>query len=145
MHFVMLISKVFRWRRRFPFPLLWPHFSSRLGLPHEYETWFGPGHRIPNGDPPEPFSDNTGMCCWMLLSLPFFPDEFARCGSMPKRRSTSWRCCHSMKSIGVYKNRRSSIDNYRCLVNGFYIFPNIKNIFGIRCFDLINNNNICHS
>jgi hypothetical protein len=57
----------------------WPVYwlKSMARLPHEYETWFAPGHTIPNGDPPEPFGENTDMCCWMLMSPPFFPDEFA--------------------------------------------------------------------
>jgi hypothetical protein len=25
-------------------------------LPHEYETWIGPWHSVPNGDPPEPYA-----------------------------------------------------------------------------------------
>lgn len=36
-------------------------------LPHKYNTWLGWGHTIPNGDPPEPYADNTGLCCAILL------------------------------------------------------------------------------
>lgn len=42
-------------------------------LPHEYGTWLGYGHTVPNGDPPEPYADNTklsGMIVLPPLSLP---------------------------------------------------------------------------
>jgi predicted Zn finger-like uncharacterized protein len=45
-------------------------------FPHEYETGLGWGHTIPNGDPPEPFSDNTAFCCALLLSPVLVPDGF---------------------------------------------------------------------
>lgn len=58
----------------------WPvrclKFLARL--PHEYETWLGYGHTVPNGDPPEPFAKNTKLCC-NLLTQPFLPpEEFQR-------------------------------------------------------------------
>jgi hypothetical protein len=42
----------------------WPvYLLQRLArLPHEYNTWFGELHTIPNGDPPEAFADNTNFC-----------------------------------------------------------------------------------
>ena len=57
----------------------WPirmlKFLARF--PHEFETWLGWGHTIPNGDPPEPFAENTGLCCAFLLSPVLAPDEFS--------------------------------------------------------------------
>lgn len=39
----------------------WPvrelKFLARF--PHKYDTWLGWGHTLPNGDPAEPFADNT--------------------------------------------------------------------------------------
>ena len=47
----------------------WPirglKFLARL--PHEYETWLGPGHTVPNGDPPAPFHDGTKLCCLLVV------------------------------------------------------------------------------
>lgn len=56
-------------------PVRWLKLVGRL--PHEYETWIGWGHTIPNGDPPEklPGTDFIGV----MLDLPYgLPVEFAR-------------------------------------------------------------------
>ena len=57
----------------------WPiHMLKFLArFPHEFETWLGWGHTIPNGDPPEPFADNTAYCCALLLSPVLVPDGFS--------------------------------------------------------------------
>jgi hypothetical protein len=55
----------------------WPirelKFLARL--PHEYKTWLGFGHSIPNGDPPQPFAPNTKLCAWILLPPTQVPAE----------------------------------------------------------------------
>lgn len=51
---------------RYYWPIRWIKQIARL--PHEHETFVVPGHTIPNGDPPEPFSDQTALCC--LLAIP---------------------------------------------------------------------------
>lgn len=45
-------------------------------LPHEYDTWLGIGHTIPNGgDEPTPYADNTQFCCAMIVpAIPFGKD-----------------------------------------------------------------------
>lgn len=54
-------------------PLRWLKQIGRL--PHEYETWVGWGHTIPNGDPPAKIA-NTGFI-GVLLSPPYWlPREF---------------------------------------------------------------------
>jgi hypothetical protein len=59
---------------RFYWPVRWLKNLGRL--PHEYETFLGDGHTIPNGDPPEPFADNVDFCC-MYVGLPYMmPPEF---------------------------------------------------------------------
>lgn len=45
-------------------------------MPHEYDTWLGFAHTVPNGDPPEPYAPNTKFCCAMLLPSPIGPEEF---------------------------------------------------------------------
>lgn len=56
----------------------WPvYFLKMLArFPHEYKTWLGYGHTIPNGMDAEPIA-NTGFGC-MLLLPPFltFEDDF---------------------------------------------------------------------
>ena len=57
-------------------PLRWLKILARL--PHEYDSWLGYGHTVPNGDPPEPFASNTKLCC-ALISLPtLFGDDFVQ-------------------------------------------------------------------
>jgi hypothetical protein len=50
---------------RYYWPVRWLKMLSRL--PHEYKTWLWHGHTVPNGDPPEPFSEDTDLCCALLL------------------------------------------------------------------------------
>lgn len=47
-------------------------------LPHEYETWLGPGHTVPNGgDDPIAYAENTAFTCAMILPpLALAPPEF---------------------------------------------------------------------
>jgi hypothetical protein len=56
----------------------WPIRQLKIlaRLPHEYETWLGIWHSLPNGDPPEPFADNTRFCATMLAPPLRFPEEF---------------------------------------------------------------------
>lgn len=51
---------------RWYWPIRWMKILARF--PHEYETWLGWGHTVPSGDPPEPYADNTRLCCMLLLS-----------------------------------------------------------------------------
>ncbi len=46
-------------------PIRWLKQLARF--PHTCQTWLGIGHTIPNGDPPEPFTSATKLCCWLLL------------------------------------------------------------------------------
>ncbi len=49
--------------------IYWPlRLTKQLArMPHEYDTWIGPGHTITNGDPPLPYADNTDFSCALLL------------------------------------------------------------------------------
>jgi hypothetical protein len=42
----------------------WPVrlLKSLARLPHDYETWLGVGHTVPNGDPPSPYDASTRLC-----------------------------------------------------------------------------------
>lgn len=55
-------------------PIEWLKIIARF--PHEYETWLSEGHTIPNGDPPEPFAENTRLCGWLLHNPVLAPAEF---------------------------------------------------------------------
>lgn len=46
-------------------PVRWLKMLARL--PHEYETWLGHGHTVPNGDPARPLSDRTKLNGVILL------------------------------------------------------------------------------
>lgn len=53
-------------------PVRWLKMLARF--PHDYETWLGWGHTMPNGDPPEPLSEETEMSGIILLP-PIEADE----------------------------------------------------------------------
>jgi Suppressor of fused protein (SUFU) len=55
-------------------PIQWLKMMARM--PHEYDTWLGAGHTVPNGDPPEPFAPNTKLCCMLLLPPMLVGEEF---------------------------------------------------------------------
>lgn len=48
----------------------WPirglKFLARM--PHTYDTWLGPGHSVPNGNPARRLGPGTKMCCWLTVS-----------------------------------------------------------------------------
>jgi Suppressor of fused protein (SUFU) len=56
----------------------WPaRLLKTLGrLPHEYATFLWYGHTIPNGDPPEPYADDTGLCGALIAPPLSVPHEF---------------------------------------------------------------------
>lgn len=56
----------------------WPVRQLKIlaRLPHEYETWLGMWHSVPNGDPATPFADDTEFCAILLAPPIRFPDEF---------------------------------------------------------------------
>lgn len=45
-------------------------------LPHEFDTWLGLSHSIPNGDPPRPYAENTRFCSSVLVPPLTCPDAF---------------------------------------------------------------------
>jgi hypothetical protein len=55
-------------------PIRWLKLLARL--PHEYGTWLGFGHTIPNGEDAAPFADNTVLGCMLLLTALSLPEEF---------------------------------------------------------------------
>jgi len=52
-------------------PVRWLKFVGRL--PHEYNTWIGWGHSIPNGDPAEPIADTKFV--GVTLAPPYWLTE----------------------------------------------------------------------
>ena len=46
----------------------WPigNLKSLARMPHQYDTWLAVGHTVANGDPAEPYAENTKLCCSML-------------------------------------------------------------------------------
>jgi hypothetical protein len=57
-------------------PVRWLKILARL--PHEYDTWLGWGHSVPNGDPAEPFAPDTGFTGMILGSPVSIDPDFAR-------------------------------------------------------------------
>jgi hypothetical protein len=57
-------------------PIWWLKRLARF--PHEYQTWLGWGHTVPNGDPPRPFTKSTDLCCMLLLQPVLTPEAFSQ-------------------------------------------------------------------
>ncbi|MBC7856827.1 MAG: suppressor of fused domain protein [Pirellulaceae bacterium] len=55
-------------------PVRWLKMLARF--PHEYNTWLCFGHTLPSDDPPQPYADNTRLCCALLLSPMLTGEEF---------------------------------------------------------------------
>jgi hypothetical protein len=64
-------------------PIRWLKMLARL--PHEYGTWLGFGHTIPNGEAAEPFSDETELGCMLLLTALSLPEEFQTLEISPEK------------------------------------------------------------
>ena len=45
-------------------------------LPHAYDTWLGPGHTIPHGDPATAYAEGVDFCCALILPPVSAPQEF---------------------------------------------------------------------
>ena len=57
-------------------PLRWLKILARL--PHEHKTWLFASHTVPNGDPPQPFAENTKLCCALLYGPVLFDQGFEK-------------------------------------------------------------------
>jgi hypothetical protein len=55
-------------------PVRWLKTIARF--PHEYDTWVGYGHTIPNGENADPFASNTGFGCILLMPSLSLGKEF---------------------------------------------------------------------
>jgi hypothetical protein len=66
----------------------WPMraLKSVARLPHLYETWIGPGHTIPNGDPAEPYAEGTKQSCVIVAPPVLFEDTLHYCDVAPDKR-----------------------------------------------------------
>jgi hypothetical protein len=56
----------------------WPVRLQKMlaRLPHEYGTWLGLGHSIPNGDPAQPYAADTKLCGALVLPSVTLPEGF---------------------------------------------------------------------
>lgn len=81
-------------------PVRWLKMLARF--PHEYETWLGEGHTIPTGDPPEPFAQNTKLCCMLLASSALADEEFHTL-ELPDRNIHFWSLIPIYKEEMDYK------------------------------------------
>ncbi len=55
-------------------PIRWLKTIARL--PHEYNTWIGYGHTIPNGEDAAPFAPGTRLGCILVMPPLSLPEEF---------------------------------------------------------------------
>ena len=80
-------------------------------LPHEYETWLGPGHTVPNnGDDPVPYADNNQFVCALLLNPGLvLPPEMARL-DLPDGRKINFYAVWPMYEAEVDLKMRRGLD-----------------------------------
>ncbi len=69
-----LMEDIFRDETSY-WPIRWLKYIARF--PHEYETWLGFGHTIPNGETAEPFASNTMLGCMLIMPSLSLPIEFS--------------------------------------------------------------------
>lgn len=55
-------------------PIRWLKTLARL--PHDFNTWLGYYHTVPNGDPPQQYARNTRLCCALVYVPVLFPQAF---------------------------------------------------------------------
>lgn len=58
------MEKVFKDEKNY-WPVRWLKIIARF--PHEYDTWLGYGHTIPNGENADGYAENTQLGCMLLL------------------------------------------------------------------------------
>jgi hypothetical protein len=78
---------------RWYWPVRWLKQLARF--PHEYGTWLGFGHTIPNGDPPQAFAPGSHFCCWLLLPPVSVPEE-ARQVALADGRTVNLLALHAL-------------------------------------------------
>jgi hypothetical protein len=91
---------------RWYWPIRWLKQLARL--PHEYQTWLGFGHTVPNGDPPQPLSPETKMCGWFLVPPISVPEE-GRSVVLADGRTVHFYCLHCLhiEEMNLKLNRGS--------------------------------------
>ena len=69
----ILMEEAFKSENNY-WPVRWLKTIARF--PHEYDTWLGHGHTIPNGEAAAPFADNTKLGCMLLLPSLYLGPHF---------------------------------------------------------------------
>jgi hypothetical protein len=68
-----IIEEAFKSENHY-WPIRWLKVIARF--PHEFKTWIGWGHSIPNGEDAAPFAENTKFGCMLLMPAISLPFEF---------------------------------------------------------------------
>jgi len=76
-------------------PIRWLKELARL--PHTYNTWLWASHTVPNGDPPQPYAANTGLCCALILMPILLPQSFFQLQASPDVT------IHFLSFVPIYK------------------------------------------
>ena len=79
------MSKVFKEEKNY-WPVRWLKIVARF--PHEYNTWLGHGHTVPNGNTANPFAANTELGCMLLLPSLHLGNAFS---SLPVNKNKTIR------------------------------------------------------
>ena len=89
-------------------PVQWLKALARF--PHEYGSWLGFGHTIPNGDPPAPVAPGTSLCGMLLLPPGGMPEEAWTCRVDAERTVHLWSLMPIHADEMKYKLRHGTDD-----------------------------------
>lgn len=97
-------------------PIWWLKFMARF--PHEYQTWLGFGHTMPNGENAEPFASTTQLGCMLLLPSLSLPAAFG------ELKVNEEKTIHFYSLYAIYKEEMElKMDKgYEALVDKFEQF-----------------------
>jgi hypothetical protein len=70
----------------------WPIRLLKLlaRIPHEFDTFLGWGHTVPNDDPPQPYAGNTELCCALIGPPLLGGEDFQRFEVPDGRKVDIW-------------------------------------------------------
>lgn len=95
-------------------PVRWLKKLARF--PHEYNTWLGDGHTIPNGEAADPFAPNTKLGCMILLRALSTPDDFDQL-KINEEKTINFYCLYPLykeeMDFKLKKGRDALIDKFR--------------------------------
>ena len=106
------IHEVFKDEKNY-WPIRWLKIIARF--PHEYGSWVGNGHTIPNGEDALPYADNTKFGCMIILPSLSLPKDFFKL-KVNEEKTIEFYCLYPLYKeemlFKLKKGRNALIDNF---------------------------------